>query len=42
MDRIRACGNGVVPLAAAYAWRTLTSNLEIKYDENNNTKTEFD
>ncbi len=23
VDRIRACGNGVVPLAAAYAWRTL-------------------
>lgn len=25
VDRIRACGNGVVPLAAAYAWRTLIS-----------------
>ena len=23
VDRLRACGNGVVPLAAAYAWRTL-------------------
>jgi DNA (cytosine-5)-methyltransferase 1 len=23
MDKLRACGNGVVPLAAAYAWRTL-------------------
>ncbi len=25
VDRIRACGNGVVPLAAAYAWITLTT-----------------
>lgn len=25
VDRIRACGNGVVPLAAAYAWRILIS-----------------
>ncbi len=25
VDRIRACGNGVVPLAAAYAWATLTT-----------------
>ena len=31
MDRIRACGNGVVPLAAAYAWRTLTADLELKW-----------
>lgn len=28
VDRIRACGNGVVPLVAAYAFTTLTSNLE--------------
>lgn len=28
VDRLRACGNGVVPLVAAYAWRTLTSALE--------------
>jgi len=25
VDRIRACGNGVVPLAAAYAWGVLTT-----------------
>ena len=28
VDRIRACGNGVVPLAAAYAWRTLMARIE--------------
>ena len=28
VDRIRACGNGVVPLAAAYAWRTLISRAK--------------
>ncbi len=28
VDRIRACGNGVVPLVAAYAFTVLTSNLE--------------
>lgn len=27
VDRLRACGNGVVPLAAAYAWRTLSALL---------------
>ncbi len=27
VDRIRACGNGVVPLAAAYAWRALDALL---------------
>ena len=27
VDRIRACGNGVVPLVAAYAWRTLTNGM---------------
>lgn len=27
IDRLRACGNGVVPLAAAYAWRTLAARL---------------
>lgn len=33
VDRIRACGNGVVPLVAAYAWRTLTANLELMWDK---------
>lgn len=28
VDRVRACGNGVVPLVAAYAFTVLTSNLE--------------
>lgn len=28
VDRIRACGNGVVPLAAAYAWHTLFNTIE--------------
>lgn len=28
VDRVRACGNGVVPLVAAYAFKTLTSNIE--------------
>lgn len=28
VDRVRACGNGVVPLVAAYAFTILTSNLE--------------
>jgi DNA (cytosine-5)-methyltransferase 1 len=32
LDRIRACGNGVVPLVAAYAWRTLAADLELKWD----------
>jgi hypothetical protein len=27
MDRIRACGNAVVPLVAAYAFRTLAARL---------------
>lgn len=27
VDRLRACGNGVVPLVAGYAWRTLESRL---------------
>lgn len=27
VDRLRACGNGVVPLAAAYAFRTLAAEL---------------
>lgn len=27
VDRLRACGNGVVPLVAAYAWRTLEARL---------------
>ena len=27
VDEIRACGNGVVPLVAAYAWRTLTHGM---------------
>jgi DNA (cytosine-5)-methyltransferase 1 len=28
VDRLRACGNGVVPLAAAYAWRALDALLD--------------
>jgi DNA (cytosine-5)-methyltransferase 1 len=28
VDRLRACGNGVVPLVAAYAWRTLEAALD--------------
>lgn len=28
VDRVRACGNGVVSLVAAYAFKTLTANLE--------------
>jgi DNA (cytosine-5)-methyltransferase 1 len=27
MDRLRACGNGVVPLVAAYAFRTLSDEV---------------
>ncbi|WP_200820124.1 MULTISPECIES: DNA cytosine methyltransferase [unclassified Azospirillum] len=27
VDRLRLCGNGVVPLVAAYAWRTLWARL---------------
>jgi hypothetical protein len=27
VDRLRLCGNGVVPLVAAYAWRTLSARL---------------
>lgn len=27
VDEIRACGNGVVPLVAAYAWRVLTDGM---------------
>lgn len=27
VDRLRLCGNGVVPLVAAYAWRTLAARL---------------
>lgn len=33
VDRIRTCGNGVVPLVAAYAWRTLTADLELTFNE---------
>ena len=29
VDRIRACGNGVVPLAAAYAWRILNARANM-------------
>ena len=32
VDRIRACGNGVVPLVAAYAWRTLTNGMYLTKD----------
>lgn len=28
VDRLRLCGNGVVPLVAAYAWRTLSARLD--------------
>jgi len=28
VDRLRACGNGVVPLAAAYAYRTLAAHFD--------------
>jgi DNA (cytosine-5)-methyltransferase 1 len=28
VDRLRLCGNGVVPLAAAYAWRTLSARFQ--------------
>jgi DNA (cytosine-5)-methyltransferase 1 len=31
VDRTRACGNGIVPLVAAYAWRVLTAGLELKW-----------
>jgi DNA (cytosine-5)-methyltransferase 1 len=30
VDRVRACGNAVVPLVAAYAWRTLQRALQIQ------------
>ncbi|MCT4575092.1 MAG: DNA cytosine methyltransferase [Alphaproteobacteria bacterium] len=33
VDRVRACGNGVVPLVCAYAWRTLTTGMYIKKTE---------
>ena len=33
VDRLRACGNGVVPLAAAHAFRTLTAALAGCVDE---------
>jgi len=29
VDAVRACGNGVVPLVAAYAWRTLTNGMQL-------------
>lgn len=32
VDRIRACGNGVVPLAAAYAWCTLMAHARTTTD----------
>ena len=32
VDRIRACGNGVVPLAAAYAWCTLMARVEAEFN----------
>jgi DNA (cytosine-5)-methyltransferase 1 len=33
VDRIRACGNGIVPLVAAHAWRALTAGLELKWHD---------
>ena len=32
VDAVRACGNGVVPLVAAYAWRTLTNGMYLTKD----------
>ena len=32
VDRLRLCGNGVVPLVAAYAFRTLAAAANIKFD----------
>jgi len=32
VDEIRACGNGVVPLVAAYAWRTLADGMRLTKD----------
>lgn len=29
VDEIRACGNGVVPLVAAYAWRVLSDGMDL-------------
>jgi hypothetical protein len=29
VDRLRLCGNGVVPMVAAYAWRTLKARLGV-------------
>ena len=28
VDRLRLCGNGVVPLVAAHAWRTLKARFD--------------
>ncbi len=33
VDRLRLCGNGVVPLVAAYALRTLASAAGIEFNE---------
>jgi len=33
VDEIRACGNGVVPLVAAYAWRILTDGMDLVKDK---------
>jgi DNA (cytosine-5)-methyltransferase 1 len=33
VDRLRLCGNGVVPLVAAYAFRTLASAAGIEFNE---------
>lgn len=32
LDRVRACGNGIVPLVAAYAWRTLSTGMHLTKD----------
>jgi len=33
VDEVRACGNGVVPLVAAYAWRILTDGMHLVKDQ---------
>lgn len=33
VDEIRACGNGVVPLVAAYAWRVLSDGMDLVKDK---------
>tara|TARA_A100001015_G_C15036574_1_gene736661 strand:- start:2434 stop:3612 length:1179 start_codon:yes stop_codon:yes gene_type:complete len=33
VDEIRSCGNGVVPLVAAYAWRVLSDGMDLVKDK---------